>query len=108
MRDVVAALVALMQHEAAYGEVVNVGSQEEVSILELAERVIELTGSTSEISLIPYDEAYEEGFEDMHRRDPRHRRRSSRLIGWRPTHTLDDIVTDMVQSAKTTAIVRTA
>jgi UDP-glucose 4-epimerase len=101
--DVVSALSSLMQEPEAYGEVVNVGSQEEVSIQELADRVIELTGSSSDISLIPYDEAYEEGFEDMHRRIPDIEKVGS-LIGWQPTRTLNDIVTDIVQSAKTTAV----
>ena len=56
--------------EAAYGEVFNIGSQEEISILGLADRVRELTESASEIHLIPYEEAYEAGFEDMPRRFP--------------------------------------
>ncbi len=100
--DVVSALASLMQEKEAYGEVVNVGSQEEVSILELADRVVQLTGSSSGISLIPYDEAYEDGFEDMHRRIP-DIEKVGRIIGWQPTRTLNDIVADMVQSAKLTA-----
>ncbi len=100
--DVVSALASLMQEKEAYGEVVNVGSQEEVSILELADRVVEQTGSSSGISLIPYDEAYDDGFEDMHRRIP-DIEKVARIIGWQPTRTLDDIVADMVQSAKMTA-----
>ncbi len=100
--DVVSALASLMQEKEAYGEVVNVGSQEEVSILELADRVVEQTGSSSGLSLIPYDEAYEDGFEDMHRRIP-DIEKVARIIGWQPTRTLDDIVADMVQSAKMTA-----
>jgi UDP-glucose 4-epimerase len=103
VHDVVGALASLMQQQEAYGEVVNVGSQEEVSILELARRVIELAGSTSDISLIPYDEAYEEGFEDMHRRIP-DIEKVGRMIGWQPARRLDDIVTDMLHSAKTAAV----
>jgi UDP-glucose 4-epimerase len=103
VQDVVGALASLMQQEEAYGEVVNVGSQEEVSILELAQRVIELAGSTSGISLIPYDEAYEEGFEDMHRRIPDIEKVGS-MIGWQPARRLDDIVIDMLHSAKTAAV----
>jgi UDP-glucose 4-epimerase len=103
VQDVVGALASLMQQEEAYGEVVNVGSQEEVSILELAQRVIELAGSTSGISLIPYDEAYEEGFEDMHRRIPDIEKVGS-MIGWKPARRLDDIVIDMLHSAKTAAV----
>ncbi len=60
--DVVGALIKLMDHEGAVGEVFNIGSDEEVSILELANRIKELTKSESEIVMIPYDEAYEEGF----------------------------------------------
>jgi nucleoside-diphosphate-sugar epimerase len=97
--DVVTALSQLMPHEAAYGEVINVGSQEEVSILELAERVIRITGSTSHVSLIPYDEAYEEGFEDMHRRIP-DTAKVEGMIGWRPARTLDDVIADVAESAK--------
>jgi len=98
--DVVGALAALLQSPEAYGEVVNVGSQEEVSILELARRVIDVTGSTSEVSLIPYEEAYEDGFEDMHRRVP-DISKVGRMIGWRPTRTLDDIVADVAAGART-------
>jgi UDP-glucose 4-epimerase len=103
VQDVVGALALLMRQEDAYGEVLNVGSQEEVSILELAQRVIALAGSTSEISLIPYDEAYEEGFEDMHRRIPDIERVRD-MIGWQPARRLDDIVIDMLHSAKTAAV----
>jgi nucleoside-diphosphate-sugar epimerase len=97
--DVATGLSQLMRHEAAYGEVINVGSQEEVSILELAERVIRITGSTSHVSLIPYDEAYEEGFEDMHRRIP-DTAKVEGMIGWRPARTLDDVIADVAESAK--------
>jgi UDP-glucose 4-epimerase len=103
VQDVVSALASLMQSPDACGEVVNVGSQEEVSILELADRVIELTGSPSGITLIPYGEAYEEGFEDMHRRIPDIEKVGG-LIGWQPTRTLNDIVTDMVRSVEATAV----
>ena len=68
--DAVGALVGLMESEDHFGQVFNVGGTEEVSIQELAERVIERTGSRSEIVLVPYEEAYEEGFEDMQRRIP--------------------------------------
>ena len=98
--DVVTALSQLMPHEPAYGEVINVGSQEEVSILELAERVIEITGSTSEVSLIPYDEAYEEGYEDMHRRIP-DTTKVEGMIGWRAARSLDDVIADVASSVQT-------
>ena len=68
--DVVKAIMGLAECPEAEGEIFNVGSQEEITILELAERVKARTGSSSEIVLVPYDEAYEEGFEDMRRRMP--------------------------------------
>lgn len=68
--EVVTALAALAQCEAAVGQVVNVGSQQEISIAALAELVKEVAGSSSKIVLVPYDQAYEEGFEDMQRRVP--------------------------------------
>lgn len=95
VRDVVGALADLMLSGEHYGEVFNIGSREEVSILELADRVRTITGSGSEIVTIPYEEAYEEGFEDMHRRVPD----TSKLeaaIGWRQTLSLDDILEDVL------------
>jgi UDP-glucose 4-epimerase len=92
--DVVRALDALIEHAGAYGGVFNVGSTEEVTILELARRVIALTGSSSTISLTPYDEAYGEGFEDMYRRIPDIGKVGS-LIGWSPQHSLEDIIRDV-------------
>jgi UDP-glucose 4-epimerase len=95
--DVVRALVDLMaMGDPAYGEVYNIGSQEELSILELASRVVELTGSESEIHLIPYEAAYEAGFEDMPRRYP-DVTKIGRALGWSSTHTLDDILTDVIR-----------
>jgi len=94
--DVVQALVDLMQlGEQAYGEVFNIGSQEEISILGLAERVRELTGSESDIVVVPYDEAYEAGFEDMPRRYPQISKIES-ATGWKPTRTLDEILIDVI------------
>jgi UDP-glucose 4-epimerase len=75
--------------------VFNVGTTAEISILDLARRIIEVTGSDSDISLIPYDEAYGEGFEDMYRRVP-DTSKVQALIGWRPTRTLEDVVEDVV------------
>jgi UDP-glucose 4-epimerase len=102
--DVVDALTALMDADAARGTVINVGSQEEVSILELAQRVIELTGSRSEIALIPYTEAYEEGFEDMHRRVP-DTAKAEAMIGWRATRSLDEIIVDVAAAQRAAAVV---
>jgi UDP-glucose 4-epimerase len=94
--DVVRALVDLMQlGEQAYGEVFNIGSQEELSMLSLAHRVLEMTGSESEVHLVPYDEAYEEGFEDMPRRYPDIAKIGGAL-NWSPTRTLDEILSDVI------------
>src|SRR5437763_6667572 len=89
--DAVSALVALAEHPETNGEVYNIGSVEEVSILDLAQRIKQLTGSKSKIVFIPYDEAYEQGFEDMMRRVP-DLSKIARLIGYAPTTTLDQIL----------------
>jgi UDP-glucose 4-epimerase len=93
--DVVSALVALMEHPAAIGEVFNVGSSEEVTIRTLAQRVKSLVGSSSEIVSIPYEQAYGEGFEDMPRRVP-DIGKVNRLIGYRPTKSLDQILQSVI------------
>ena len=85
--DVVQALIDLAEHPEAVGEVFNIGSGQEVTILELAQKVKELTGSQSEIVFVPYDEAYEEGFEDMQRRVP-DISKVQKLTGYEPTFTL--------------------
>jgi UDP-glucose 4-epimerase len=92
--DVVRALVALVEHPEAVGRVFNIGGQGEVSMEELAQRVIERAGSDSKIRFVPYAEAYEEGFEDMQRRVP-DTTRARELIGFSPTAGLDEII-DMV------------
>jgi UDP-glucose 4-epimerase len=95
VKDVVRALADLMESDRHHGEVFNIGSRDEVSIMELAERVKELSGSSSPIVTIPYDEAYEEGFEDMYRRLPD----TSKLeaaIGWRQTFGLQEILEDVL------------
>ncbi len=103
--DVVEALIDLMLlGDAAYGEVFNIGSQEEISILGLAERVRELTGSESEIVLVPYDEAYEEGFEDMPRRYPDVSKVEA-AVGWKPTRSLDGILADVISFQQAEAAV---
>lgn len=89
--DVTRALVALMDQPAAVGLVVNVGSDEEVSIMELAQRVKRFTGSDSEIVTIPYNEAYEPGFEDMQRRMP-DLGRIRELIQYKPSVDLNEII----------------
>jgi UDP-glucose 4-epimerase len=89
--DTVRALEALLEHEDAVGRVFNVGSTEEVSILELAQRVKSLLGSDSPIHFLPYDQAYAPGFEDMQRRVPDTTRLRS-LTGWQPRLNLNDIL----------------
>jgi UDP-glucose 4-epimerase len=96
VRDVVRALIALMDEERAYGEVFNVGSTEEVSIRELAEKVREAADSESELTLVPYEEAYEEGFEDMRRRIP-DLSKVQGLLEWAPTVPLTEILRDVVE-----------
>jgi UDP-glucose 4-epimerase len=96
VKDVVGALVALMDTDESVGEVFNIGSTEEVSIMQLAERVKGLTGSKSEIITVPYDEAYEEGFEDMPRRVP-DTSKVAALTGFKPTVTLDEILQSVVE-----------
>lgn len=89
--DVVRALHSLLVDERAYGQVFNVGSQEEVTILELARRVKDRLSSPSPIVLVPYDRAYEAGFEDVQRRVPDISRVRG-LIGFEPTMSLDEII----------------
>ena len=89
--DVVGGLLGLIDHRDAAGEVFNIGSQQEVSILELAEKVKAMTKSESEIVLVPYEKAYEEGFEDMTRRVP-DTGKIAKLVGYKPTVSLEQIL----------------
>ena len=81
--DVVSAMLTLIEEPRAHGEVFNIGHSKEISIYDLAVLVKALTGSPSEIVLVPYEEAYEAGFEDMRRRAP-DISKIQRLIGYRP------------------------
>lgn len=89
--DIARALADLVRHPQAVGEVFNVGNTQEITINALARRIQRMTGSTSEIVHIPYDRAYEQGFEDMPRRVP-DISKIQRLIGYRPTVELDEIL----------------
>lgn len=95
VHDVVEALAALMRCPKAHGNVVNVGAQEEISILQLAEEVKALTESRSEIRKIPYSEVYGEGFEDMVRRIPALDKVKA-FIGWQPRRGLKQILQDVI------------
>jgi UDP-glucose 4-epimerase len=95
--DVVDALVKLAQEPRAIGEVFNVGNTEEVSIRELADRVKRIAGSSSPVQLVPYDEAYEAGFEDMPRRVP-DISKVAQLVGFQPRLGLDEIICRVVES----------
>ena len=90
--DVVGALINLMNHPQAVGQIFNIGNTQEVTIMELAQRVLALTGSHSKIKLVPYEEAYEQGFEDMARRLPDLTKIKS-LIGYQPKVDLTGIIT---------------
>jgi UDP-glucose 4-epimerase len=96
VNDVVDALIKLIGEPAAVGEVINIGNIEEITIAALAERVRQLTGSKSPIRLIPYDEAYESGFEDMPRRLP-DLTKVRKMIGYEPKSDLDDILTQVIE-----------
>ncbi|REJ77652.1 MAG: NAD-dependent epimerase/dehydratase family protein [Acidobacteria bacterium] len=92
--DIVDGLVKALENRECFGQVINLGNSEETSIIELAQKAIEMTGSTSEIRYIPYEEAYGEGFEDMQRRVPS-LEKAANLIGYKPTRTLEDIINDV-------------
>ena len=94
--DVTRAIASLAEHPQAVGQVFNVGATEEITIRDLAERVIRLTGSESEIAMVPYDEAYAPGFEDMQRRVPSIEKLAG-LIGYRPVHSLDDTLRRVIE-----------
>jgi UDP-glucose 4-epimerase len=98
--DVVDALARLVHEPRAVGRVFNVGNGYEISILDLAKRVKKLAGSTSEIVTIPYDQAYEAGFEDMPRRVP-DTSRIHELIGYEPKVQLDEILEKVIDYFRT-------
>ncbi len=93
--DAVSAMMRLMETPGAEGDVFNIGSCEEITINELAAKVVKIAGGDSSIEHIPYSEAYEEGFEDMERRVP-DCTKVRELVGFEPTMTLDEIIKQMV------------
>jgi UDP-glucose 4-epimerase len=102
VHDTIGALNGLMDAQAASGEIFNVGSSERISIIELAERVIALTESTSEIRFIPYDRVYGQGIEDMLHRAPAIEK-VGEAIGWSPRLDLDRILSDVVEHQRAAA-----
>ena len=92
--DAVRALLLVMDSEKAVGEVFNVGNNQQISIMELAKKVIELTGSSSTVEKIAYEKAYPEGFEDMQRRVP-NISKIKQVLGWTPQIDLDQIIKDI-------------
>jgi UDP-glucose 4-epimerase len=97
--DVVAAILGLIEEPRAIGEMFNIGSDEEVTILDLTRRIKEYTGSSSEIKLVPFNQAFEKSFEDIPRRVP-DTRKIRDLIGWTPTRTLDDILHETIARSR--------
>jgi len=94
VNDAVRALLLIMDSDKAIGEVFNVGNNQQISIMDLAKKVIEITGSTSSIEKIAYDKAYPEGFEDMQRRVP-DISKIKQVLGWSPEINLDQIIKDV-------------
>ena len=93
--DIVGALVKLQNTPESRGQVINLGNDQEITIMELAKRIQELTGTSSPIQVIPYDEAYGPGFEDMHRRVP-DLSKAAAILGYRPQRGLDQILNDVI------------
>jgi len=93
--DVIDGLMRLVVEPAAIGQVFNIGNTEEISILALAQRIRAMTDSRSDIVLVPYEEAYDEGFEDMPRRVPS-LEKIFRQVGYQPTVDLDEILSRVV------------
>lgn len=94
VHDVVQALIKLIDSEETCGQIFNVGSTEEITILQLAELIIARLQSSSKVELVPYDKAYGEGFEDMQRRVPSIDR-INETVSWQPTRTINDIIDDV-------------
>jgi UDP-glucose 4-epimerase len=97
--DVVKAMVALIDEPRAVGQVFNIGNGNEITIRALAEKIKQMTGSTSEIVLVPYEKAYEAGFEDMPRRVPDINRINA-LVGYRPTVELDETLRRVIEHVR--------
>jgi len=97
--DVIDAVISVAFSDKTIGQVINIGNDKEISMNDLAKKIIELTNSTSQIKYIPYSEAYAEGFEDMERRVPNIDLINS-LTGWKPKRGLEEIIKDVVQDLR--------
>jgi len=100
VEDVVRGIMALLDEPKAVGEIFNVGGDEEISINDLAARIRSMAGSTSELTHIPYENAYQEGFEDMERRVP-DLQKIKRFIGYRNTQTLESMLAKVIEYERT-------
>jgi len=100
--DIVPALVTLSDNALSYGDAFNLGGAQEISIYKLARRIITLTGSRSEIQLVPYAEAYGEGYEDMRRRVPDNTK-AHELVGFEPVTTVDEIIKRVAEGLQANA-----
>jgi len=100
VKDVIKTLIKLMNNKDAVGQVFNIGSQEEISIEDLAKKIIEITKSKSKLIYISYEKAYEEGFEDMQRRVP-DTTKVKNLVGFKPTIDLEGTIKSVVEYYKT-------
>jgi UDP-glucose 4-epimerase len=98
--DIVPALVHIAESTEAYGKAFNLGGAREISIVDLARAIIQVTGSTSEVRLVPYANAYGEGYEDMQRRVPDNSR-AHRLVKFVPTTTVESIIRSVAESLRT-------
>ena len=98
VKDVVWALIKLMENDNAFGEVFNVGGTQEISIFDLAKKIVSMTNSSSEIQMIPYDDVFGKDFEDMQRRVPSVEKLNN-LIGFDPKTTLDAILTKIINAS---------
>lgn len=101
--DTVRALLLLLESDKTVGEAFNVGSAEEVPIIELAGRVIERSGSCSRVRLVPYEDAYGEGFEELGRRKP-DTTALERVTGWHPSRSLDETIDDVIAYERSEAV----
>ena len=98
--DTIRALYGLMEAPETSGQIYNVGSEERIRILDLADRVITAAGSTSELEFVEYDRVYGQGIEDMLHRIPSIRKVGD-TVGWAPEHTLDEILADVIEHVRT-------